>query len=183
MYIVGDHFHTRSVTVICANFKIIIEGNLYDKEFVEKWTVGFEPLRKHLERHSVEELARICWIPEDKLAEAALMYAGTKPAVITWGLGIDLQGVNAMQAVRARCILRAITGNLDIAGGELLGVTGDEAKAVSNQEMELNGAISAAQKEKQLGSEEYGLFGFPGWMAACQLARVKEALKVWKMSA
>jgi anaerobic selenocysteine-containing dehydrogenase len=68
-----------------------------------------------------------------------------------------------MQAVRARCILRAVTGNLEIAGGELLGVTGDEARAVSNEAMELNNAIAAAQKRKQLGAGEYGLFGFPGW--------------------
>jgi thiosulfate reductase/polysulfide reductase chain A len=151
------------VALMISWLKIIIEEDLYDKEFVEKWTVGFEQLERHLERYSFEELARTCWIPEDKILAAAKMYATTKPAAITWGLGIDLQGVNAMQAVRARCILRAITGNLDIAGGELLGIGGDEARVVSNQEMELNDAISPEQKMKQLGVEEYGLFGFPGW--------------------
>ncbi len=151
------------VAMMLGWLKIIIEEDLFDKEFVEKWTFGFDPLQKHLARYSLEELANICWIPEDKLVAAARMYARTKPSVITWGLGIDLQGVNAMQAVRARCALRAITGNLDIAGGELLGVSGDEAKVISNQEMEFNDAISPAQKKKQLGAEEYGLFGFPGW--------------------
>ncbi len=151
------------VAMMLGWLKIIIDENLLDKEFVEKWTVGFEQLREHLEQYSLEELARICWIPEDKFFAAARMYAGIKPAVITWGLGIDLQGVNAMQAVRARCILRAITGNLDIAGGELLGVSGDEARVVSNQQMELDDAISPEQKKKQLGADEYGLFGFPGW--------------------
>ena len=151
------------VAVMLGWLKIIVEEGLYDKEFVEKWTVGFEPLKKHLEQYSLEELSRISWIPTDKIQAAARMYAGIKPSAITWGLGIDLQGVNAMQAVRARCILRAITGNLDIAGGELLGVSGSEAKVISNQEMELNDAISIDQKKKQLGSKEYGLFGFPGW--------------------
>jgi anaerobic selenocysteine-containing dehydrogenase len=151
------------VALMIGWLKIVIEENLYDTEFVEKWTVGFEPLQKHIEQYSLEELARISWVPEDKILAAARMYATTKPSVITWGLGIDLQGVNAMQAVRARCILRAITGNLDIPGGELLGATGNEARVVSNQEMELNDAISSAQRKKQLGAEEYGLFGFPGW--------------------
>jgi anaerobic selenocysteine-containing dehydrogenase len=91
------------------------------------------------------------------------MYATTKPAAITWGLGIDLQGVNATQAGRARSILRAITGNLDIKGGELLGITGEEMEVISDVEMELNDVLSPAQKEKQLGAKEYGLFGFPGW--------------------
>jgi anaerobic selenocysteine-containing dehydrogenase len=143
--------------------KIIIEENRYDREFVEKWTVGFEQLRKHLDRYSIGELARICWIPEDKLVAAARMYAGIKPSVITWGLGIDLQGINAMQAVRARCILRAVTGNLDVVGGEILGAFGGDAKAVSDLEMELNDTISPEQKKKQLGAGEYPLFGFPGW--------------------
>ncbi len=151
------------VAVMLGWLKIIIGENLYDREFVEKWTVGFDQLRKHLERYSLAELARISWVPEDKLIAAAGMYARTRPSAITWGLGIDLQGVNAMQAVRARCILRAITGNLDVPGGELLGVAGDEAIVISNQQMELDDAISPQQKKKQLGSGEYGLFGFPGW--------------------
>jgi len=151
------------VALMLGWLKIIVEEDLYDREFVGKWTVGFEQLKAHLKHYPLEQLARICWVPEDKLCAAARMYAGIKPSAITWGLGIDLQGVNAMQAVRARCILRAITGNLDIAGGELLGVSGDEARVISNQEMELNGTISAGQKKKQLGAEQYGLFGFPGW--------------------
>jgi thiosulfate reductase/polysulfide reductase chain A len=108
------------VALMLGWLKIIVEENLYDRQFVEQWTVGFEQLANHLNRYSGNELSRLCWVPEEKLAASARMYAATKPAAITWGLGIDLQGVNAMQAVRARCILRAITGNIDIAGGEIL---------------------------------------------------------------
>jgi thiosulfate reductase/polysulfide reductase chain A len=151
------------VALMLAWLKIIVDENLYDREFVEKWTSGFDQLQSHLGKYSLKELAGLCWIPEEKLHAAARMYAGTKPSTITWGLGIDLQGINAMQAVRARCILRAITGNLDIAGGELLGIAGDELRVVSNVQMELNDAIASIQKAKQLGAGEYGLFGFPGW--------------------
>ena len=151
------------VALMLGWLKIIIEENLYDPEFIEKWTVGFEQLREHLEQYSVGELARICWVPEDKLVAAARMYAGTRPSAITWGSAIDMQGINAMQTVRARCILRALTGNLDVAGGEILGGYGGNGKTVSNLEMELNDSISSAQKKKQLGAGEYGLFGFPGW--------------------
>jgi anaerobic selenocysteine-containing dehydrogenase len=35
------------------------------------------------------------------------------------GFGIDKQGVNATQAARARCCLRALTGNIDVPGGGL----------------------------------------------------------------
>jgi thiosulfate reductase/polysulfide reductase chain A len=150
------------VALMLGWLKIIVEENLYDREFVEKWTVGFDQLKQHLDRYSVGDLSRLCWVPEEKFAASARMYAGTKPATITWGLGIDLQGINAMQAVRARCILRAITGNIDVSGGEILGF-GADSRAISNVEMELNDAISPEQKRKQLGANDYGLFGFPGW--------------------
>jgi len=151
------------VAIMLGWLKIIISENLYDTSFVEKWTIGFDQLKKHLDGYSLSELSRLSWIPEDKLCASARMYAETKPSTITWGLGIDLQGVNAMQAVRARCILRAITGNLDIAGGEILGAFGGDPRLISNVQLELNDAISPEQKKKQLGAGEYGLFGFPGW--------------------
>jgi len=151
------------VAVMLGWLKTIIGESLYDREFVEQWTLGFEELRQHLDRYSVGELSRLCWVPEEQLLAAARMYAQTKPAAITWGSAIDMQGINAMQTVRARCILRAITGNLDVAGGELLGGFGGDPRVVSNLQMELNDVISAEQKRKQLGADQYGLFGFPGW--------------------
>ncbi len=151
------------VAVMLGWLKVIIDENLYDREFVERWTVGFDQLKKHIEQYSLAELARRSWVPEEKLVNAAKIYALTKPSVITWGLGIDLQGINAMQGVRARSILRAVTGNLDVPGGELLGTIGDEARVISNLQMELNDAISPEQRKKQLGADEYSLFGFPGW--------------------
>lgn len=143
--------------------RVIIDENLFDKEFVESWSVGFDRLKEQVQDYSLEKVSEITWIPREEIVTGARMYATTKPAVITHGLGIDLQGVNATQAARARCILRAITGNLDVKGGELLGVTGEETKVISDLEMELNEVLSPAQRGKQLGAKEYGLFGFPGW--------------------
>lgn len=59
--------------------------------------------------------------------------------------------------------MRTITGNLDIPGGELLGVSGSQAKVISDVEMELSDVLPPAQRAKQLGAKEYGLFGFPGY--------------------
>ena len=143
--------------------KVIINENLFDKEFVDKWTTGFDQLTRTLQDYSLDTIAGITGIPESQIIASARMYATTKPAVITWGLGIDLQGVNATQAARARCILRAITGNLDIKGGEMLGMTGDEAKVISDVDMELSDHLLPEQRKKQLGAGEYGLFGYPGW--------------------
>ncbi|MEM2104357.1 MAG: molybdopterin-dependent oxidoreductase [Candidatus Bathyarchaeia archaeon] len=143
--------------------KIIIDEGLYDREFVEKWTVGFGKLKEHVAAYSVEKVSEVTWIPEDKILEGARMYATIKPAALTWGLGCDKQGVNLSNAVRARSILRAITGNLDVKGGDIIGFSKPLGDVVSDVEMELNEMLPTEQRRKQLGSDKYRLFSFQGW--------------------
>lgn len=64
--------------------------------------------------------AEICDIPEEKIVEAARMYAQAKPASISWGLAID-QKANGMQAGQCILDLMAIGGNIDVPGGNVLG--------------------------------------------------------------
>jgi anaerobic selenocysteine-containing dehydrogenase len=100
-----------------AMINVIINEELYNKSFVEKWTVGFDQLKTHIQDYTTERVEEITWVPEEKIKEAARMYAQNKPSAIQWGHGID-QGVNSFQTARAIAILRAITGNLNIPGGE-----------------------------------------------------------------
>ena len=97
---------------------VIINENLYDKAFVEQWTVGFDQLKAHVQDYPPERVADITWVPAEMIKQAARFYGANKPACIQWGNAID-QGVNSFQTARAICILRAITGNLGIPGGEL----------------------------------------------------------------
>ncbi len=151
------------VALMLGWLRIIIEEGLYDRDFVTRWTVGFDDLRAAIADYTPEKVAEITWLTPEQVVESARRYATTKPGVITWGFGLDKQGVNATQAARARCILRAITGNLDIAGGELLGWADPVGKVIGNDEMELNEALPPEQRAKQLGADEYPFFGFPGW--------------------
>ncbi len=97
---------------------VIINQGLYDKDFVEQWTVGFDQLRAHVQDYPPEKVADITWLPAEMIEQAARFYAANKPGCIQWGNAID-HGVNSFQTARALCILRAITGNLEIPGGEL----------------------------------------------------------------
>ena len=97
---------------------VIINEELYDKAFVDRWTVGFSELKAHVEDYTPEKAERITWIPADMIKRAARLYATSKPATIPRGNGIE-QNVNGFQAGRAIAILRAITGNLDVPGGEI----------------------------------------------------------------
>ncbi len=96
---------------------VIIKERLYDREFVDKWTVGFDELKAHVQDYPPERVSDITWIPSDLIIEAARMYAGNRPARIEWGNALDQQ-LDSFQAARAVSILMAITGNLGVPGGE-----------------------------------------------------------------
>jgi len=98
--------------------KVIVDEDLYDREFVEKWTFGFAELKTHLQKYPVKDVAEITWIPEENIIQAARLYARTRPACIQWGNALE-HNINSVQCVRALMILKAITGNLDIPGGNV----------------------------------------------------------------
>jgi len=151
------------VALMLGWLRLIIEEGLYDQDFVSRWTVGFEDLKESVAGYTPERVAEITWLSPQQVIDSARMYATTRPAMITWGFGIDKQGLNATQAARARSILRAVTGNLDVPGGEPLGWADPIGRIIAHDKLELNEALPAGQRAKQLGAGEYPFFGFPGW--------------------
>ena len=151
------------VALMLGWIRLIIEEGLYDKAFVDNWTVGFEDLKAAAADYPPEKVAEITGIPSDLAVKAARMYATAKPAIFPWGYGLDKQGINSTQCARARAILRAITGNLEVPGGESLSMAGDIGKIIDWEALEMNEAIPASQRAKQLGADLYPFFGFPGW--------------------
>jgi anaerobic selenocysteine-containing dehydrogenase len=97
---------------------VIIAEELYDREFVKKRTFGFDKLREHVKRYSPEVVEKITWVPAKKIVQFAIMYATNKPATISQGVALD-HCANGVQNSRAISILIAITGNLDIIGGDI----------------------------------------------------------------
>lgn len=95
---------------------VIIKEGLYNKAFVDKWTVGFDRLVKHIEEYSPERVEKITCVSASMVKEAARLYAKTLPACIAQGNALELH-TNGFQAARAVSILQAVTGNLDITGG------------------------------------------------------------------
>jgi len=97
---------------------VIISERLYDENFVKEWTVGFDNLREHVKKYRPEVVEKTIWVPAETIRTMARMYATNKPATITQGVSLD-HCPNAVQNSRAISILIAITGNLDIPGGNI----------------------------------------------------------------
>jgi len=102
-----------------AFLNVIIGEDLYEKEFVEKWTIGFDKLKEHVKQYAPEKVAEITWIPADKIREAARIYATNKPSTIFQGNCLD-NSDNGFQGCRAICSLITVTGNVDARGGSTL---------------------------------------------------------------
>jgi anaerobic selenocysteine-containing dehydrogenase len=62
---------------------------LYDREFVEKYTFGFDRLAEHVQPFAPEWAEPITRVPAGQIRSAARTLATTKPAAIQWGNGID----------------------------------------------------------------------------------------------
>ena len=97
---------------------VIIDQQLYDREFVEKWTVGFNLLKEHVRELTPEWAEKITEVPAGTIRHIATVYATTKPAAILDGNGLD-QHPNVVQTVRVISMLAAITGNIDVSGGNV----------------------------------------------------------------
>ena len=95
--------------------KHIMENDLYDHEFVEKWCYGFEEYKKACEPYDLDWASEVTWLDKEDIIAAA-KYMSEKPTAVQWGLAIDmnLQCVTASQAL---CNLWCITGQIDIPGG------------------------------------------------------------------
>ncbi len=95
---------------------VIIKEGLYDKEFVQKWIYGFDKLAEHVKDFTPEWAEKITWVPAEKIRQAARMYATTKPATIAYGVATCF-GTNTTNTAHIIFTLPAITGNIDVAGG------------------------------------------------------------------
>lgn len=98
--------------------KVIVEEKLYDEAFVAEWVTGFEQLNEELKTFTLADVAAVTWVPEETVREFARLYGTTRPACIQWGNGLDTS-TNAFPGAKAITILRGLTGNLNVPGGEL----------------------------------------------------------------
>ncbi|WP_066269991.1 molybdopterin-containing oxidoreductase family protein [Hydrogenophaga palleronii] len=142
--------------------KVIIEEKLYDREFVANWTTGFEALRARVSEFPLERVEQLTGVQAEQIAAAARLYATSGPAVIPWTPVTDQQR-NSTSAIRLMCMLRAICGNVDVPGGEVL--HGFHPDVVHESELELHGALTEVQRAKQLGSDTHPAFTYRGMAA------------------
>ena len=95
---------------------VIIGEGLHDRDYIEKYTNGFEALRERVRAYDPERVAALTGIAKEDIIQLAREYATTRPAVIRLNYGVQ-RSEHGGAAVRAITALPALTGSWREAGG------------------------------------------------------------------
>jgi formate dehydrogenase major subunit len=96
---------------------IIVEG-LANRDYIEKYTTGYEELRARVAGFAPEAMAPICGIDAETLRTVARLYATARAAIIFWGMGIS-QHVHGTDNARCLIALALLTGQVGRPGAGL----------------------------------------------------------------
>lgn len=103
--------------------QVIVDEDLYDHDYVERYTLGFDRLEQRLQEYPLERVAEITRVPAGVIADLARRYATTRPAAIRTLVGMEHRGNGAM-TFRSIACLPALTGAWRDRGGGLIGMVG-----------------------------------------------------------
>jgi len=96
---------------------VIISEGLYDKEFIENWTHGFEEYKQLVTgSYSPESVAGITGIEAKMIREIAREFAQAKPAIAWVGKGVADYPNGSYTGYAIFC-LNALVGSIDVPGG------------------------------------------------------------------
>lgn len=147
---------------------VLINEDLYDHDFVEKWCYGFDEFKERVNEYSLEWAAEVTEVPAEMIRDVAHCLA-EKPWGLNMGLAND-QNPNGVQSVHTLYAICAITGNLDIPGGTNIGwnITldfgGNEYDNVDGvagskkKETVPPNPVTQAQRDSTIGLDDYPIY-------------------------
>ncbi len=103
------------VAMLNALLNVIVEEELYDEQYLQAHTAGFEALKRHVRDFTPEAMAPVCGIDAETLRLVARTYAGAERGIIFWGMGIS-QHVHGTDNSRCLIALSMVTGHVGRPG-------------------------------------------------------------------
>ena len=98
---------------------VIIENGWENKEYIEKYTYGFEEYKALAAKYPLDKVAKITGVTPEQIAEVARLYATNGPAATNYSACALTHRINGFQTHRAVFCLAGLTGNYDQPGGNL----------------------------------------------------------------
>lgn len=104
-----------NMALVNAFAHVLIEENLYDHDYVAKYTEGFEAYREQVAAWSPEAVEEQTGVSAQQIRQAMRIYAAAPSATIMWGMGVTQFG-QAVDVVKGLASLALLTGNLGRPG-------------------------------------------------------------------
>lgn len=105
-----------------AMMNTIIGEDLYDHDYVDQYTTGFDELAERAHTRSPDWAAEVTGIPADKIRQLAREYATSDAAAIRIGVALERHHGGG-QTIRAVSCLPSLTGAWRSVGGGIMGMT------------------------------------------------------------
>jgi len=103
-----------------AMLQVMIAENLYDHDFVERYTVGFDELADAVREYTPEWAGTTTGIPAATIRDVARDFAGARPRAVADFGWFTAGYLSEFQLRRAILALNALVGNLEVPGGIFL---------------------------------------------------------------
>ena len=106
-----------------AILNVLINEDLVDHDYIDRWCFGFDELKERVQEYTPAYAAKECGLTEEEIITAArkLGYDGVHHWSLLMGVAVD-QNPNGCQVTQCLIAMAAITGNLDVPGGTVVGV-------------------------------------------------------------
>jgi len=95
---------------------VLITEDLYDKDFVESCTTGFEELKAQVMEYPPEKAAEIAGVSADMIRDVARRLAANRPAMLCYTLGIT-EHTCGRNNVMSTANLQMLLGNMGVESG------------------------------------------------------------------
>lgn len=134
--------------------RVMITENIYNKEYVEKYTSGFEAYKEYVMEYTPEKVEAITGVPKEDMIAAARIMATEAPCPIQLSASPVVHNINGVQNARAIVMLLALTGSFGVEGGTMPPGPG---RAV------LKDAFMGVRKPRIHPEEDLSHEEFPAW--------------------
>lgn len=134
---------------------VLIEEDLYDHEFVEQNTTGFEEFAAEVKQYTPSWAEKICDVPADRIQELARAMAKAAPAAsieASWRAVIGCSYANSFETARVITAVNTLLGAWGAKGGALL-TSSPKAGKIEDARF----ADPAKPEKPRVGNKEYPL--------------------------
>ncbi len=123
---------------------ILVKEGLYDAEYVQKNTSGFETLRESVEAYTPERVSELTGLSTETIHKTALLYGHARAAFIGWTMGVN-HSSKGTETVNAINNLALITGQIGRPGASPFSITG-QCNAMGTRESGFTSGLPGYRK-------------------------------------